>query len=498
MMLDEQNEISWQTVMANFFTEKFEADFSKYLKDLFKEINGHYQKDDFCDNDDIAAIFDRSNKRTEDESESSFIVEQVRRLSDFDSKPLMVNFLELNNEINHKRQELLDKFSPQAWLSWAKKKKKNVSFATHVAKLTHAAIDSSSFFDKSESIKDGYLATTNLKSAAVDGAVRGNQFAPIYQFLELELNGQKLVAQFNDRETNLLTCFTHDERQVEEWNRGFSAALDEGKPSAHSLLKQVYFPVEKERYHLLVNVVSSSKAQALFEYTRRDGDSDAVYKLRSNKKYSQKHYVAFPNRASILITASNHGNASQLNGRRGGRLGLFSCQPPIWQSKLKPPIYKQSFFFELSRNYQVREAIQYLADFLARFESLALSIKDPKRFNWIEKWVEDLTDEVIVYVKTIQALPAGWSIIDDICLKQEQQVLLDCHRNDEAFRELQRHNWQAVIVEDFANWLNYSLRKANENCTPQELHKKRWAKLFEENNRELFALEKFELQEVNA
>ncbi len=35
--------------------------------------------------------------------------------------------------------------------------------------------------------------------------------------------------------------------------------------------------------------------------------------------------------------------------------------------------------------YEVKENIQYLSDFLTRFESLQLSIKDPKRMRWVEE-----------------------------------------------------------------------------------------------------------------
>lgn len=494
-MLDENNENTWQKVIMNFFAEKYEADFSKYLKDLLKDTSQLYEKEKFYENESLAFIFDtRKNKRLVDQPESVFLLEQFASLSNFDVKPVTINFDALNGEINTKKQEFSNKFSPRVWLTWAAKNAKNVTFATHVSKLTHSAIDSPSFFDSKESTKNSYLSTSNLNNAVVDGAVRGNQFAPIYQFLELELNGKKLASEFNRSDSNFLACFAQNEQQEEDWKEGFSAALSEGKPAAHFLLKQVYFPIAEEgQYHLLINLVSSSKAQSLFEFTRRN--SDVTYKLRSNKKYSNTNLFNFPNRASISITASQHGNASQLNGKRGGRLSLFSCQPPVWQSQLKPPIYKNSFFFELSNNDQVKEIIEYLADFLTRFDSLQLSIKNPKRMRWVEQWLEDLIDEVIVYVKTIQNLPADWSLVEDIKLKPEHQVLLDCYRQDEAFQNLKTSNWQKVIVQDFAGWLNNRLRKTNENFTPQDVHTKLWIKLFETNFREIFEIKNSTQQE---
>lgn len=493
-MLDEQIEDTWQKAISRFFEQKYEADFVKYLKELFKQANQLYEAENFYHNDDVSFVFSRKNKRQAEKKESDFLLEQFEFLSAFEIKPFNLDFEDLNSQIALEKQKLLDKYSPVAWLTWAAENARNVTFATHVSKLTHSAIDSPSFFNTKESVNNGYLTTSSLKNAAVDGAVRGNQYAPIYQFLELELHGKKLVAEFHHQDTDLLASFAENEQQKKIWNMGFGAALSEGKPSAHSLLKQVYFPIGDNQYHLLSNVVSSSMAQALFEFSRKN--SDANFKLRGNQKYSAIPYFNFPNRASISITASNHGNASQLNGKRGGRLGLFSCQPPVWQSQLKPPIYKHSFFFELSSQHRVRETIQYLADFLVRFDSLSLSIKDPKRMCWIENWIEDLTEEAIVYVKSIQSLTAGWSDVKDIKLKREQQILLDCYREDEAFDALKNSNWQASIAQDFATWLNTRLRKANGQFTPQDEHSKLWAKLFEINFKDILNAKTSVLQEM--
>lgn len=490
MIDDELNSTpNWQTIIAGFLEDKYEADFSKYLKDSLKTLGEIYEKQGLLVNEELAFIFDtRRSRKTAEQKETDFIQEQITKLQEFTEQPTDVNFSELNIEISNKQQEFKNKYSPSVWLTWAADNAKNVSFATHVPKLTHSAIDSPAFFDTSKAEKTTQLTTSSLNNAAIDGAVRGNQYAPIYQLLELERNGEKLASQFSNPETSLLTEFSENNEQLQSWNLGFAAALNDGAPRAHFLLKQVYFPldetsIESNNYHLLCNLVSSSKAQALFEFTRRN--SDESFKLRGSNKFSDETYFNFPNRASISITASNHGNASQLNGKRGGRLGLYSCQPPVWHSQVKPPIYTTSFFYELSRNYEVQEIIQYLVDFLTRFESLQLSIKDPKRMRWVEEWLENLADEVLVYVKTIQSLPAGWSTTEGIKLKAEHQLLLDCYRDDEEFAALKAASaWQAIIAQDFAAWLNNQLRKSDKQFTPTDSHSKLWSKLFTANFRE--------------
>ena len=489
---------NWKIIIEGFLEEKFEADLSKYLKDSLKKLEKVYEKQGLLVNKELAFIFDtRRNKKAAEQKETEFIQEQISKLEGFHEKPADLD--DLNNEINNKQKEFENKYNPIVWLTWAADNAKNVSFATHVSKLTHSAIDSPAFIDASKAEKTTQITTSSLNNAAIDGAVRGNQYAPIYQLLELERNGKKLASQFNNPETSLLTGFSENNEQLKSWNLGFAAALTDGEPRAHSLLKQVYFPLDKTSiestsYHLLCNLVSSSKAQALFEFSRRN--SDEGFKLRAKNKFSDEIYFNFPNRASISITASNHGNASQLNGKRGGRLGLFSCQPPVWHSQLKAPIYKTNFFYELSRNYEVKESIQFLSDFLTRFENLNLSIKDPKRMRWVEEWVENLADEVLVYVKSIQALSAGWSATEGVKLKLEHQILLDCYRQDEDFLAMKSSSaWQSVIIQDFAAWLNNRLTKADEQFTPQDTHTKLWMKIFKSNFREEFDTKELTQQE---
>jgi CRISPR-associated protein Csy1 len=107
--------------------------------------------------------------------------------------------------------------------------------------------------------------------------------------------------------------------------------------------------------------------------------------------------------------------------------------------------------------------------------------------RWVEEWIENLADEVLVYVKSIQALPAGWSATEGVELKSEHQVLLDCYRQDDYFLAMKNSSdWQTVIIQDFAGWLNNRLIKASGKFTPQDSHTKLWMKLFKTNFREEF------------
>ena len=174
---------------------------------------------------------------------------------------------------------------------------------------------------------------------------------------------------------------------------------------------------------------------------------------------------------------------------------LFSTQPPTWQSQLKPPIYRKSLFDNFSSPTINKELI-YLRDFLLRFKQLDLSIKDPKRMQHLERWMNTIIDEFLFYVGTIQNLPPGWSDREGIRLKKEHQYLLDPYRMDDAFQAArQSGDWQAVIRVDFAMWLNRRLRGKDRQFTPQKEHTRLWKKLLETPLREFMEPMEIELKQ---
>lgn len=487
----------WADIVSNFIRGKHSNELKSYLDKLFKDIKQSYEKLGCFNNDDIKFIFDaRKNKPLDNQNQYEFIVAQLRSLNAFNDKPQGVDILSLLESIFIKAQELNDKYDPNKWLAKSSVDAKNISFGTHVPKLTHSAIKTKPIVSNNNKIRAGFITTSCVSPIKYD-SVASNAYSQIRDFFSLELDGIKLYEIFEDKENVVLRYFAHNEYQLKEWNSGFSQALEVKALAIDPLLKQVYFPIyyEENKYHLLSQVESSSLSIEIFGFTERRRKEFENLKL--GERYS------FPKAAQLFVTSGSnilsHGNVSQLNAIRGGAKYLFSCQSPVWQSQLKAPIYQRSFFYELSRNYEVKENIQYLSDFLMRFENLQLSIKDPKRMRWVEEWIENLVDEVLVYVKSMQALPTGWSAIEGIKLKPEHQVLLDCYRQDEDFLIMKSSSdWQAVVIQDFAAWLNNRLNKADEKFTPQDAHTKLWMKIFKANFREEFDTKGLTQQEETA
>jgi CRISPR-associated protein Csy1 len=482
---------SWTDVIMTFFQEKCEAEEEAYLKEEIKKAQEQYAAVNYFEDNKITAIFD-TKKYKKDKGEKPVDFQRRRAKVLLSRTPETLNRFRKLREYIKTKHKIDQKYTPANWLSKNCDNASSVSFATHVAKLTHSKIDTPSIYDNTDEIQAGYLTTSSLSHKAIDGAVAGNQFAPIFQFLELRLNGEKLAERVS-KDDNIFEPFLPydsiaDSELLDQWTKGFRKALNNGSPATHLLAKQTYFPIKKKssdsyEYYLLCNMISSSVAHIIYERVFDDAQK-AIKKAREKRKYKQDEYLIFSNRASLNVTASNHSNASQLNGKRGGKLHLFSAQPPTWQSQLKPPINRRSLFDDLYNN-TIRAEVDYLRDFLLRFKHLGLSIKDPKRLRHLERWVNNIIDEFLFYTGSIQNLPAGWTAEKNIRLKKAHQYLLDPFREDEEFQaDRQREGWQKTIRNDFAGWINRQLRGKDNQFTPQSEHSRLWNKLLEEPLRE--------------
>ncbi|MEY3786634.1 MAG: hypothetical protein RLZ75_841, partial [Pseudomonadota bacterium] len=369
-MTEEKKELeTWEEVIVDFLTEKKIAEEEKYLKEEIKKIADYYKREKYYGNQDIEDLFGlKKSKKGELQLAIDFQRQKHQEVFALDQKPEDLDFTQLDIDYEKKCADLANKYAANSWIAKAAQDAASVSFATHVAKLTHSKIDSPSLYDSISSAKTDILTTASLADKAIDGAVAGNQFAPVFQFLELELKGNKLAAEFASDTNQTLEPFAQTSEKLALWNACFQKVLSGEKPSSHALAKQIYFPVDLKNlsnpgaYHLLCHMKSSSLAHAVYQ-NLFDEEQKEPKDLRKKAKYSELPVLSFIKCARLSVTASNHSNASQLNGKRGGKLHLFSTQPPTWQSQLKPPLYKKSLFDTFSHP-SINVDIDYLRDYL--------------------------------------------------------------------------------------------------------------------------------------
>lgn len=374
---------------------------------------------------------------------------------------------------------------------------KRIIKATHVLRFSHSSSLSDGLLLKDKS-NDTILTTSSLKKEfTYDLAHNNGALITISRFLALQLSGKLIIDLILEGNYNFLKAFAKNQEQLGEWSNGFDNLVEKREIKTTDTAKQIYFPlikldnelgIEHVKYHLITPLFSSSLAEevsTMVNHLKFSKEQEQTRKQRSAiSKYHPKPYIETPNLGVQKFGGAQPQNVSMLNKSRSGKGYLFPTQPSTWQSQLKAPIYKKSLF-DYFGNSHITEEVNYLREFLLRFEHIGLSIKDPKRYEHLERWVNSIINEVLFYTSSIQAMPAGWTATKDIKLKAEHQYFLDPYRDDEGFQNKREStDWQSIVCNDFARWLNQKLTGKDKLFTPQAAHTRLWKQLFETPLRE--------------
>ncbi|MCH1920941.1 type I-F CRISPR-associated protein Csy1 [Shewanella sp. A3A] len=352
-------------------------------------------------------------------------------------------------------------YDPVVWLTDAAKRAKQISLATHAAKFTHSDAKASSILLNQYQLSDAsYLITRHIPNPAIDAV--GNAAAlDVARLLKLEANGETLIDQLQAKRVDALAAFTSNDALLAEWLSGLSQALGDEKLSAHTLTKQLYFPIANgdEPYHLVCPLYSSALANELYAKIRasRFGDSKDIRDAHKKGQYDQRLDVRFPATAVQMFGGSKPQNISQLNSERHGQGFLLNCAPPSYQAQTKPPVTSLTLF-----NRQFSALTRPLVvEFKAFLTGLTDNDRNFKtRYTRDFHYVKPLIDTLLNLVAAIQAIPdsAGWSNSPECNMKRAHQLLLDIDNPDAAFqREREQGEWLAVVASDFAHWLLRSL-----------------------------------------
>lgn len=379
------------------------------------------------------------------------------------------------------QQEINSKYRPDAWLSDAANRAKQISLVTHALKFTHTDAKGSSIYSDEKAGDCAYLSTASLHQPAID--VVGNAAAlDIATLLKRTVDGTSLIDCIANDDLSPLRPFAQDQAQAEQWLSGFKSVLENQAPSSHKLAKQVYFPTE-EGYHLLGPLYASSLAGELHQRITDTRYSEAMKnarKARREGKYSAQTVTSFVGLASQSFGGTKPQNVSQLNSSRGGKGYLLSCRPPVWQRQLTLPIaHKHSFWREYDRRaWRTALALQkYLIKVLKRTSTQEIRAHQAD-------FVYALIDILLMYAAEIRNATdkAGWSEKSHLTLAEK--TWLDPLCEDEKIQQAQQTNdWQTDIAGQFADWLNRKLR--NEKLTLEDAEFKKWHKVLKKALRTL-------------
>lgn len=380
-----------------------------------------------------------------------------------------------------RREEEEEKYKPNVWLTSAAKRANQIKMATHALKFTHPRAEGTSVYVKScYEISDfsvKYVSTSSLKRLIID--VVGNAAAlDVASLLQLEVDGVSLMNSIVQGDISALSTFSETDEQLSDWLNGFKETLADKELSSHKLAKQLYFPVSKNRYHIISPLYASSLSQAVYQRIADSRFTDVAKEARKAKKEDKFHESVifdYPKTAVQTFGGTQPQNISQLNSSRGGRSYLFNCQPPLWKSVARPPAkHKNSFWKEFERRggWRITKALKaYLIEGL---EKPSTQLRRSTRAEMIDELISLLLN----YAAEIQGLTeqAGWSAESNLPISE--QLWLDPFRMDPDFQQLRAANdWQEEIARQFSSWLNHKIN--DEKIVFKDAEHSEWKKLCE-------------------
>ncbi len=433
-------------------------------------------------------------KKEKGQSDIDFNEVRYKKISDeIKNNPLLDILVQYTRNFERHISSLKKRNKYEKWIEWALNNGRGIYLATHVAKLSHSSSKSSSidyrFYEGLRTSKEGYVSTEIGQNIIIDRAYPDNALSSIASFYSLLVDDCFIGDLFRQDAFPYLKVFTSSEEKPKKWAKLFKAHIREDKKSSHFLSKQVFFPVNKEKYHLLLPLVSSSMAHALHlrfqEYF--SADSEKARKQSANNKYHPCLVVFYPNRATLKVTQSNHSNASSLNGKRGGRLTSLATRPPKWTGRQSLPLH-QSNLFDRKLGYRLREEIKSLQDLLRVIKAKEVGMKKPEMYRAIVKNVDNIAQALFDEINKINLISEqrGWTLNSQFPI--HQQLLFEPDRDDEAAKaEKNTRQWLEQIADDFSAWLNAQLKHKTLNLT--SIQQRLWKDIFFPVLREFATLE---------
>ncbi|WP_353661861.1 type I-F CRISPR-associated protein Csy1 [Hydrogenimonas sp. SS33] len=265
------------------------------------------------------------------------------------------------------RTQCEEKFSLQNWIPNAAKRAGQISLATHPPKFSHPSCRSTPVIcDTKRFSADGFLRCGNVENIEIDGY--GNAAAiPIYKFLTLKLSDGKYLFEHIRDETPLAKKLLEiPGHSYDELRSGFLKMIDKKEremPETCSGIKQVYFPINENEYHLLSILTNSGIVFRMKKMIDdlRFGDMNKAGR-EARKKGLCENVTSYKEITDLTMIAYGGGkpqNISVLNNQYGGKAYLLRSMPPtIERRSIRFP--RKDFFSQSLPRKMVREIFDAL------------------------------------------------------------------------------------------------------------------------------------------
>ena len=203
-------------------------------------------------------------------------------------------------------------------------------------------------------------------------------------------------------------------------------------------MKQVYFPIGPDEYHLLSLMTAPG---LMAEIKRRIREMSEQRRSSYDPKSStyQNDCREVKNLTVVGFGGTKPQNISVLNSRQGGKFYLIPSLPPVWKEK---EIYlpRKDFFME---NLYYR---RYTDIFLSLHQLFMQDRSNMEIRRRIHEKMADLADIAIGEAWKVRSCPNGWSQMTS--LPDSQKIWLDAAMADRS----NHTQWIADIGQAFGRW----------------------------------------------
>jgi len=357
-------------------------------------------------------------------------------------------------------QEANELFALDNWLPDAARRARQLSLVSHPAKFSHPSAKTSSIIAVAAKNTDGFVRTGNTVESL---DVFGNAAAmDVYKFLTLVLtDGQTVLQHLEQNSDSIQQQFTLPSASYAELAPALLAikSTDTEKTVTSAIVKQVYFPVAENDYHLLSVLTPSSLMFTLKQRINSLRFSEEAKAAREAKKNNHHHDSELAEIYSLTVVGfggTKPQNISVLNSQNYGTAYLLESLPPIFKKRnINPP---KSNFFSDSLNTEHKYFEENFKEFFNELhKQLSSDTNNIHVRNKRDELIKNIIYQVADKLWQIRYLDAGWSTSDNYQnLPKPQKIWLD-----QAYQDTrqQQTDWQDDIKTGLARWLANSYKE---------------------------------------
>lgn len=350
-------------------------------------------------------------------------------------------------------QEAEQEFSLACWLPQAAKRACQLSLVTHPSKFSHPGSKTTAIIAEGKRATDGFLRTGNA-SAQLD--VFGNAAAmDVFKFLSLILNdGMSILEHLQLNSEKIQNELTVPSVSFDELKEGFLSIKKTDTTAVTSeRVKQVYFPVADNHYHLLSVLTPSGLVFELRYRIQNTRFSDQIKEAREDKRKNAHNLVGFDDLYGLSMIGyggTKPQNISVLNSTYRGKAYLLPSIPPLLTQR-NQRLPNKNFFTDCLRLKDVN-------DNLIAIHKLLKTDYDNKniRDGYVRR-IQSVIDVIVDRMWSVRLQAEGWSLEKNyVQLPSHQKIWLDEVCKDERQKE---DDWLQEIMMECARWIIKSYKK---------------------------------------